>query len=289
MIRRQACALTLMLSLAMGSGLAAAAAEVRLYAAGSLRGSHDRAGRGLGAHRRGDDHGDVRRVGPAARTHRERRARRRVRIGQHGASAVARHRRQGGAGGAVRAQHAVCAGRAGRRGDQRQPAGPDARSEAEARHVDAEGRSLGRLCLGAVRTRRRGEAGRARGAGGKGPGADRRADVAAAAEGRQRLRPAGRAGPGRHLPDLLHQRRRRAEGVPAAAGGDGARGVLGRRRLRIDGAERRATRGGELRPLRPVDTRAADPRRPWLRAADNSACHPGTSSCHNPATSEETR
>ena len=140
-----------------------------------------------------------------------------VRLRQHGASAGAGRRQEERPGRAVRAQPAVRAGAARARGRRREPARAHARPRGQARHLDAEGRPVGRLCLRGVPQGRHGEARRARRAGEEGAAAHRRADERAAAGGPQRLWLARRRGPRRHLPHLLHQRaRRRSRKIPAS-------------------------------------------------------------------------
>ena len=152
----------------------AAQEPVRLFAAGSLRAVMTEIGQAYAKAGGGPVQGEF---GPSGLL-RDRLAKgsapRRLCVGKHGASGLAP------CDGPLRTGHAVCpqsavrAGCSRRARDHRLPARPHARSGGKARHLDAEGGSLGRLRTRALREGRDTEGGSARHARGQGAEADRR-------------------------------------------------------------------------------------------------------------------
>ena len=108
----------------------------------------DRGGKGFRSRRSRQGAGEVRRIRPVEGRDRRRRKSGGVRLRQHGAPAGAGRREAQRPCGAVRPQPAVRAGAARPRGHAGRAAGPYARPASEARHLDAEGRSVRRLRLG---------------------------------------------------------------------------------------------------------------------------------------------
>ena len=148
--------------------------SVRALRRGQPARGDDRARAGLHGVGRTRGHHHLRRVGPAPGAHRERRRRRRLRVRGHRQRSRAGARRPRRRAGRLRAQSAVRAARARRRRHARDAARPHARSAHQAGHVDAESRSLRRLCVAAVRESREAAAGRLRRAGQEGAETRRR-------------------------------------------------------------------------------------------------------------------
>ena len=120
-------------------------------------------------------------------------------------------------------------------------AGPHARPANEARHLDAEGRSIRRLRLGSFSQGREAQTRRLRHAREESVATHRRAREPARAAGPLDLWRVHRARRRRYLPDLLHQCAGRAAGESYATDRRIARRTRGRRRLRPDRDERRVS------------------------------------------------
>ena len=177
-----------------------------VYAAGSLREALTEVA-GLWQAQGGEPVAlDLRRLRPAARAHRTRRACPGVRFGRYRQSAAAGGCRRLAAAGGVHAQPALRARRSllwtptpqgllDTHAAQRHPA----------RHFHAEGRSLGRLRLGAVPAGRRDTPRLLCRAGRQGAETDGRTGFAQAAARTRHLCVGDGARPGRRIPHLLHQ------------------------------------------------------------------------------------
>ena len=184
----------------------AQAQSVRLHAAGSLREAFTQI-----AQRFEQDTGVRVTMTFGARPACRGRGEQRLRVREHGASAIARrcrHRR--GAGTPLRVRSTVRARRTQARARARSVALRDARPRAETRHLDAARRPCRRLCMAGLREGGRAATGGACGSRSQGTQADRRTRYAATAGRSQHLwvaRRARRRGP---VPHLLHERGTRA-------------------------------------------------------------------------------
>jgi hypothetical protein len=125
--------------------------------------------------------------------------------GQHAAPGRAHGCRLGRAGRAVRAQSPVRPRATKARPEPGDPAGDDPRPRDPPRHLDAQGRSVRRLCLAGVREGRGAAAGELRDSRRQGAEADRRARLGEGARGPQHLRLGDGRGSGGRVPHLLHQ------------------------------------------------------------------------------------
>ncbi len=203
----------------------------------------DRGGKGFRSRRSRQGAGEVRRIRSVEGRDRHRRKSRGVRLRQHGAPAGAGRREAQRPCGAVRTQPAVRAGAARSRGHAGRAAGPYARFLGQARHLDAEGRSVRRLRLGGFSQGREAQGRQLSDAREESAAAHRRAHEPARAAGPLDLWRAHRARRRRYLPDLLHQRAGRPAGEFGATDRATARPTRSRRRLRPDRDERRVSRG----------------------------------------------
>ena len=238
------------------------AADLGLYAAGSLKAAlNDVARTPTRSSTARRSHADLRGLRAAARAHRAGRGAGRLRLGQHGAPEALADAGWGGPV-ALFARNRLCALaqpglEVGTRDAARHPAGQCG----PARHLDAQGGSLGRLCLAAVREGGRAAAGRVRDARCQGAAADRRPRQRKTARGPQHLCLGDGAGARRPVPHLLHQRGARAKGGAGPADRGGAGRAVGRRRLWPVVRQGRAAAGVAACALHPVARGPGDPRR----------------------------